>query len=122
MTKVLLVDDDNNIRTIAMMGLEDSTDWELVEASSGNQAIEIAQKENPDLILLDMMMPGLDGKATLSKLRENDITSNIPVIFMTAKVQTTEIEHYKTLGVHGVIIKPFDPTTLADDVRKIVSI
>ncbi len=119
MKKILLIDDDKNIRTIARLGLEDAADWELSEASNGAAGVELALKEQPYFILLDMMMPEMDGIATLEKLRQNDSTKNIPVIFMTAKVQSQEIEQYEKLGVAGVIVKPFDPLSLEDDIRKI---
>lgn len=121
MKKLLLVDDDTNIRFVVQICFEGSAEWNLIEASNGQEALETAQKELPDLILLDMMMPGMDGVTTLGHLRENQITANIPVIFMTAKVQTHELESYKHLGVEGVITKPFDPMTLPDEIKEILS-
>jgi CheY-like chemotaxis protein len=122
MAKILLVDDDENIRTVAMIGLEDMPGLEIVEASSGQQALDLAQTTSPDLIVLDMMMPGMDGIQTFNQLRENDKTRDIPIIFMTAKVQSHEIESYTKLGVAGVITKPFDPLTLADEIRSFIAI
>lgn len=118
--KVLLVDDDTNIRMVAVMGLEDEMDWEIQEAASGQEAIQMASIEKPDLILLDMMMPGMDGISTFGKLRELDTAKDTPIIFMTAKVQPEEIESYKSLGARGVIIKPFDPITLAQEIQDIL--
>lgn len=118
--KVLLVDDDTNIRMVAVMGLEDEMDWEIQEASSGQEAIQLASEQKPDLILLDMMMPGMDGISTFGKLRELDTVKDTPIIFMTAKVQPEEIESYKSLGARGVIIKPFDPITLAQEIHEIL--
>jgi len=118
--KILLVDDDSNIQMIAQMGLEDRSDWNLVLASSGREALEKAVNEKPDIILLDIMMPGMDGKETFSKLKEQPTSANIPIIFMTAKVQTHEIETYLKMGASGVITKPFDPMTLSQDICKIV--
>jgi CheY-like chemotaxis protein len=115
------VDDDDNIRMVASIGLEDVPDWQILEASSGQQALAMAQTEHLDLILLDMMMPGMDGVTTLKNLRSGELTKDIPVIFMTAKVQTHEIESYKNLGALGVITKPFDPITLADEINSILS-
>jgi len=119
--KVLLVDDDTNIRMVAVMGLEDELDWEIQEASSGQEAIQLASTQKPDLILLDMMMPGMDGISTFGKLRELDTAKDTPIIFMTAKVQPEEIESYKILGARGVIIKPFDPITLAQEIQDILA-
>lgn len=118
--KILLVDDDHNIQLIAQMGLEDRPDWCVVTASSGPEALEKVKEENPDLILLDMMMPGMDGKTTYSKLREQSSGSRIPVIFMTAKVQSHEMQSYLDLGAAGVISKPFDPMTLSQEIAAIV--
>jgi|ERR1019366_3276894 two-component system OmpR family response regulator len=117
LSKILLVDDDENIRTIATLSLED--DYQVEVATSGQAAIAIALKYKPDLILLDVMMPGLDGKATFEKLQEMPDLAKIPVVFMTAKVQTHEIDFYLKLGAAGVITKPFDPMTLAGDVQNI---
>ncbi len=119
--KVLLVDDDKNIRLIAQIGLEDTPDWIVTTAESGAEAIAKATADPPDLILLDMMMPGMDGKSTLVKLRANESTSHIPIIFMTAKVQTQELESYLALGAAGVISKPFDPITLSADIKRVLS-
>ncbi|HNN61863.1 MAG TPA: response regulator [Candidatus Obscuribacter sp.] len=119
--KVLLVDDDTNIRMVAVMGLEDELDWEIQEACSGQEAIQLASTQKPDLILLDMMMPGMDGISTFGKLRELDTVKDTPIIFMTAKVQPEEIESYKILGARGVIIKPFDPITLAQEIQDILA-
>ena len=88
--KLLLVDDDENIRFVAELSLEDG--WQISSASSGRQALEIAAAENPDVILLDMMMPGMTGAEVFTKLRLMDLTKKIPVIFMTAKVQKEEVE------------------------------
>lgn len=121
MTKYLLVDDDDNIRTVALIGLEDEVGVEVIEATSGPEALKLAKDEKPDLILLDMMMPGMDGVKTLEALRADAATASIPVIFMTAKVQKHEIESYTKLGAAGVIVKPFDPLTLAEEITKILS-
>jgi CheY-like chemotaxis protein len=120
--KILLVDDDRNIQLIAQMGLEVRPDWSVVVASSGPEALEKFDSEKPDLILLDMMMPGMDGKTTFSKLRERSNGSFVPVIFMTAKVQNDELQSYRELGAAGVISKPFDPMTLSEEICAIVGI
>jgi CheY-like chemotaxis protein len=117
LSKILLVDDDENIRTIALLSLED--DYQVEVATSGQAALSHALTSKPDLILLDVMMPGLDGKATFEKLQEIPELAKIPVVFMTAKVQIHEIDFYLKLGAAGVITKPFDPMTLAGDVQNI---
>ena len=119
--KVLLVDDEDNIRLIAQIGLEDRPNWQILSAASGKEGLDLATKEKPDLILLDVMMAGMDGRATLVKLRENPETASIPVIFMTAKAQKQELDSYLTLGVLGVIIKPFDPMTLSTEIEQMVA-
>lgn len=118
--KVLLVDDDANIRTVALIGLEDTPEWDIREAGSGQEALDLAAQEKPDLILLDMMMPGMDGVSTFERFRQNPATRDIPIIFMTAKVQKNEVEGYRNLGAKGVIIKPFDPLALADEIMGIL--
>ena len=117
--KILLIDDEENIRLIAQIGLEDRPDWQVLSAASGEQGLALAIVEKPDLILLDVMMAGMDGKATLQKLKETPQIANIPVIFMTAKAQKHELDSYLNLGVLGVIIKPFDPLTLSSEVEKL---
>ena len=90
-------------------------------ASSGLDALVLLQNERPDLILLDVMMPQLDGPSTLMRLKQTPETANIPVIFMTAKVQRQEIEQYLQMGVCGVISKPFDPIQLPQEIIKIIA-
>ena len=119
--QVLLVDDDQNIRTLAQMGLEGLTDWKVELAASGAEAITKAIAIKPDLIILDIMMPGMDGPTTLSELRKVEALSSIPVIFMTAKAQTHELELYQSMGARGIITKPFDPMTLPDDIQGILN-
>jgi CheY-like chemotaxis protein len=117
---VLLVDDDQNIRFVAQMSLEGLTSWEVMAAESGPDALKQVEGKTPDVILLDMMMPGMDGPATFAKLKERPELASVPIIFMTAKVQTHEIASYRQLGAAGVITKPFDPMSLADEIRQIV--
>jgi two-component system, OmpR family, response regulator len=118
--KVLVVDDDENIQLITQMGLEDRPDWQVIIASSGQEALEKAAAEKPDLVLLDIMMPDMDGKTTLAKLKEQETGASVPVIFLTAKVQNHEIESYVKIGAAGVITKPFDPMTLSAEICQIV--
>ncbi len=119
---VLLVDDDTNIQIIVQVSLEDV--WNVSTASSGEEALAILAKAGqtkPDLILLDMMMPGIDGIATWGKLNELPEAAGIPVIFLTAKAQPQDLSDLLKLGIASVISKPFDAITLADDIEKILS-
>jgi len=118
---ILLVDDEPDIRTIAEMSLSQVGGWTTHIASSGAEAIELATTHVPDVILLDVMMPEMDGVATFQALAARDETRNIPVIFMTAKVQSHEKERYVGQGAAGVIPKPFDPMRLPTDIRNILS-
>ncbi|MBJ6766106.1 response regulator [Myxococcaceae bacterium JPH2] len=118
--KVLLVDDEDDIRTIGQLSLSRVGGWQTVLASSGAEAVEKAASESPDLILLDVMMPGMDGPTTFGKLRAQPSTATTPIIFMTAKIQKQEVARYLELGALGVIGKPFDPMTLPQEIRKLV--
>ncbi|MBX9686675.1 MAG: response regulator [Candidatus Obscuribacterales bacterium] len=120
--KVLIIDDEEDIRSIASMSLGILGGIDVVEAEGGEEGISKAEAENPDVILLDHNMPGLDGPATLAKLRENSATKNIPVIFLTARALTSDMERLKQMGATGVITKPFDPTTLATQVKAILGV
>jgi CheY-like chemotaxis protein len=121
MTKrVLLVDDEDDIREVAGMSLETVAGWSILEARSGREGLKIAAAEQPDAILLDVMMPDMDGPATFMNLQNDAATKNIPVIFLTAKAQTREQRSFRELGAQGVISKPFDPMTLADQVAEIL--
>lgn len=119
--RVLIVDDDDDIRTVSEMALKFVGKLEVVAASNGAEAVRLASEQEPDLILLDMMMPGMDGVETFKVLRAQPSTAAIPIIFMTAKVQTHEVAEYLKLGAAGVITKPFDPMTLADQVREMAA-
>ncbi len=116
---ILLVDDEPDIRRIGELTLARVGGFTVHLASSGTEAVEAAAGCAPDVILLDVMMPGMDGAATLAALRADARTTAIPVIFMTAKVQAKEVERYRSLGAVGVISKPFDPMTLSDQIRAI---
>jgi CheY-like chemotaxis protein len=118
--KLMLVDDDPNILLIAEMGLEDTPEWTVITAQSGQEAIDRAPVENPDAIVLDMMMPGMDGKTVFGKLKQNPKTAEIPVVFLTAKVQSHELDNYLKMGAAGVITKPFDPVTLSRELKAIL--
>ena len=120
MRKVLLVDDEADIRVIAEISLSAIGGWQVVQAASGPEALALAACEQPDLILLDVMMPGMDGPTTLERLRERQPAGLPPVIFMTAKVQKAEVDRLLGLGVTGLIAKPFDPMALPDEIHRIL--
>jgi len=117
--RILYVEDESDIQTITAMALEAVGGFSVVSCSSGAEALAAAPAANADLILLDVMMPGMDGLATLNALRGLSQTAATPVIFMTAKVQAGEIQHYLGLGVAGVVAKPFDPMTLSAQIGEI---
>lgn len=114
---LLLIDDDDDIREIAQLSLELGAGWTIYNASSGAEGIELARVHKPDAILLDVMMPVMDGPATLEKLRSDDETKHIPVVFLTAKARPAERDRLAGLDVAGVLAKPFDPMTLPDQLR-----
>lgn len=118
--KVLIIDDEDDIRQIAALSLGILGGLEVVEADTGKGGIDKAALEKPDVILLDMMMPGMDGPTTLAALREHPSTKEIPVIFLTARAMTAEVERLKKMGARGILTKPFDPTSLANQVREIL--
>jgi len=118
--KVLLVDDEDDIRTIGQLSLSRVGGWQTVLAASGAEAVTKAAAEQPDLILLDVMMPGMDGPTTFTQLRAQEATATTPIIFMTAKIQKQEVARYLELGALGVIGKPFDPMTLPSEIKKLL--
>lgn len=119
--RVLYVDDEADIREIVGLSLGLDPDITVEIASSGAEALTAVQAQLPDLILLDVMMPDMDGPTTLFRLRERAESREIPVVFMTARAQRREIERFKTLGALGVIAKPFDPISLASDLKALLA-
>lgn len=117
--RILYVEDEPDIQAVAKLALEAIGGFEVMVCSSGKDALENVIAFSPDLILLDVMMPGMDGPATLQAMRDLPELGQTPAIFMTAKVQPQEVAGYKNLGALDVIPKPFDPMTLAENVRKI---
>ena len=114
--RILIIDDEDDIREVAQVGLEAVGGFEVVTARSGHEGLEKAARERPDAILLDVMMPGMDGPTTFQRLQENADTRAIPVILLTAKVQAADRRWFADLGVTAVLSKPFDPMKLADEV------
>jgi two-component system, OmpR family, response regulator len=119
LNRILYVEDDLDIQTIVVMVLETMSGFIVEACTSGSEALTKAVAFNPDLILLDVMMPGMDGSETFVALRKFPELVNTPVVFMTAKVQPQEVRGYLDLGAASVIAKPFDPMTLANQLREI---
>lgn len=117
--RILYVEDEPDIQTIAKMALEMIGGFEVTVCNSGDEALQQAETANPQLILLDVMMPRMDGPTTLQHLKQIPRFQATPVVFMTAKAQPKEIEHFISLGAVDVIAKPFDPMTLPDQLRVI---
>jgi two-component system alkaline phosphatase synthesis response regulator PhoP len=119
---LLVIDDDDDIREIAQLTLELGASWRVLTASSGAGGVETAKGSaaSLDAILLDVMMPGLDGPATLELLRKHDRTRDIPVVFLTAKTRPTERARLTALGVAGVLAKPFDPMALPEQIATLL--
>jgi len=117
--KILFVEDDPDIQMVAQLALEAVGGYTVQMCSSGKEALAVAEQFAPDLILLDVMMPGMDGPTTLIELRKKPSLTQTPVVFMTARVQRHEIERYLAMGAADVISKPFDPMTLSAQVADI---
>ena len=117
---ILLVDDEDDIREVAGLSLEAVGDWRVSSAASGTEAISKAEADRPDAILLDVMMPDLDGPTTFGRLQADPGTRGIPVILLTAKAQGGDLQRFQDLGVAGVLTKPFDPMTLPGQVAAIL--
>lgn len=119
--RILIIDDEADIREATQLCLEITGQWEVLKASSGREGIAIAETEKPDAILLDIMMPGMDGLTILQKLQENNRTRQIPVIILTAKAQSSEQRQFSQLNVLSVITKPYDPLTLSDEIFAVLA-
>jgi two-component system, OmpR family, response regulator len=117
LSRILMVEDEPDIQAVARIALEAVGGFQVEVCSSGNEALEKVTGYAPHLILMDVMMPGLDGPSTLQALRSDPATAAYPIIFMTAKVQSHEVTRFKDIGALGVIAKPFDPMTLAAQIR-----
>ena len=118
--RVVVVDDEADIREIATLSLETFRGWQVVGVASGLEAVAVVAREQPDAVLLDVMMPGQDGPATLAALRAQDSTRDVPVVFLTAKAQVKEKAQLQELGAIGVLAKPFDPMTLGDELAALL--
>ena len=117
---LVIVDDEDDIREIATLSLEMTEGWRIAGAPSSMTGVDLARSTHPDAILLDVMMPEMDGPSGLRELRKHASTKEIPVIFLTAKVQEADLQRFLALGVQGVIAKPFDPMTLGRQIREVL--
>lgn len=118
--RILVIDDEEGIQLIIQVTLEASRGWAVLTAASGREGIATARREQPDAILLDVMMPDLDGIATFQQLQADAATQDIPVILLTAKARNQEREQLLALGVAGIITKPFEPESLVSQIRAIL--
>lgn len=121
LVRVMHIEDDPSIQEVVRIALEIVGGMTVKSCASGPEGLAAVEAFMPQLILLDVMMPGMDGPQTLARLREIPAVASIPVVFMTAKVQPPEIDEYRRMGAADVIVKPFDPMTLPDQVRVIWS-
>jgi two-component system alkaline phosphatase synthesis response regulator PhoP len=121
MTKrILIIDDDPDIREATQLCLEIAKGWEILTAASSQEGLEKAALEQPDAVLLDVMMPDMDGIATFERMRADPVTQHIPVILLTAKAQPVDYRQYVQMNVSAIITKPYDPLTLADQIAEIL--
>jgi CheY-like chemotaxis protein len=118
--RVLIVDDDDAIREVAQASLEMVAGWEVTAASNGMEALTMAAADPPDAIILDVMMPVMDGPTTFARLQDDPRTRDVPVVLLTAKVQPAERRRWDGLGVAGVLAKPFDPFSLSVQVSQLL--
>jgi CheY-like chemotaxis protein len=118
MKRILVIDNEPYIQEVAQISLETVVGWEVLTAGSGQEGLEMAEQEQPDVILLDVMMPDMDGPTTFKQLQANPMTRQIPVILLTAKVQPSDRQRYAEMGMTATIAKPFDPLQLANQVTE----
>ena len=117
---ILVVDDEQDVRALIQLGLEMQAGWKVINASSGEEAISIATSEQPDVILLDLMMPDMDGRTTLQRLKNNPQTQKIPVILMTAKGKYSVEESFANLDLAAIFTKPLRPLNLAREISEVL--
>ena len=120
MRRILIIDDEDDIREVAALSLEATAGWNILTASSGKAGIAVAAAEKPDAILMDVMMPEMDGPTTFKQLQLHPETVGIPVVLLTAKVQGVDQRRFAGLGLAGILFKPFDPLTLAQQISDVL--
>ena len=118
--RILVVDDEDDIREVATLSLQSVGGWDVRQARSGADALAAAREERFDAILLDVMMPELDGPSTLAALRDSGVIDGVPVIFLTAKVQPADRRMLEATGAAGIIAKPFDPMQLPSQIAAVL--
>ena len=120
MRRILIIDDEDDIREVAALSLEATAGWTIYTASNGREGIAAAEREKPDAILMDVMMPEMDGPTTFKQMQQNVAIAAIPVLLLTAKVQGVDQRRFAGLGVTAVLFKPFDPLTLAAQISEVL--
>lgn len=120
MRRVLIIDDEDDIREVAALSLEAVAGWHILTASSGAEGIAVAIAEQPDAILMDVMMPGVDGPTTFRNMQNTPAIAKIPVLLLTAKVQGVDQRRFADLNVAAILFKPFDPLTLAQQISDVL--
>lgn len=120
MRRILIIDDEDDIREVAALSLEATAGWEVITANSGAAGIRAAvtSEPTPDAVLMDVMMPGMDGPSTFRMMQQDPAIAHIPVLLLTAKVQGVDQRRFAGLGVAAVLFKPFDPLTLASQISQ----
>ena len=119
--KILVIDDEDAILVVVRAALEITAGWEVVSTASAVEGIELAKTSQPDAILLDVSMPKMDGTEVFTQLQSSDVTKHIPVIFLTAKARTSDQRSLMNLGASGVILKPFNPQTIAAEIKEVLN-
>ena len=114
--RILVIDDEDDIREVAQLSLEAMGGWEVLTADCGAAGLARAAAERPDVILLDVMMPDMDGPTTFQALRADPATAGIPVVLLTAKARSSDRQLFIDLGVDAVLTKPFNPVSLSDEI------
>lgn len=120
MHRILIIDDDDDIREVAALTLEATAGWTIYTAASGRDGIDVALEQKPEAILMDVMMPEMDGPTTFKEMQQIPAIAGIPVVLLTAKVQGVDQRRFAGLGVAAVLFKPFDPLTLATQICEVL--
>jgi CheY-like chemotaxis protein len=119
--KILIIEDDEDVRCVASLSLSLIGGLQVLEAEGGREGLELAAQEKPDAILLDLLMPEMDGSQTITALKQNPDTADIPGVFLTTRTLSSESSRMRSLGAAGILHKPFDPMTLASQLQEIIN-